>query len=146
MAPDGTTDVNGHPRRIVAGIRERHQTVHELLSQGSPLHGISRGLQLAYYAVRRHARIPDVDDLLVKVTSRRALLDDFKPYIYKRFAGLSQRQPAKSSVKSATRDFEAISVSSAGSSVCSGSPQSRLAAPADAQAAQSPAADHDPSG
>lgn len=87
LAPDGTTDVNGRPRRIVAGIRERHRAVHELLSRESPLHGISRYLQLAYYAVRRHARIPDVDDLLVKVTSRRTLLNDFKSYIYKRFAG-----------------------------------------------------------
>ncbi|MCX4790355.1 MULTISPECIES: hypothetical protein [unclassified Streptomyces] len=68
MAPDGTKDVNGRPRRIVAGIRERHQAVHELLSHGCPSRGIS------------------VDDLLVKVTSRRTLLDDFKPYIYKRFA------------------------------------------------------------
>ncbi|MFE4337000.1 hypothetical protein ACFRQM_49115 [Streptomyces sp. NPDC056831] len=86
MAPDGANDVNGRPRRIIAGIPERRPAVHELLSHGSPLHGISRNSQLDYYTVRRHARTPDVDDLLVKVTSRRTLLDDFKPYIYKRFA------------------------------------------------------------
>ncbi|MFD4861974.1 hypothetical protein [Streptomyces atratus] len=86
MAPDGTKDVNGRPRRIVAGIRERRQVVHELLSHGCPLRGIGRDLQLDYYTVRRHGRTPDVDDLLVKITSRRTLLDDFKPYTYKRFA------------------------------------------------------------
>ncbi|MFE2094109.1 hypothetical protein [Streptomyces sp. NPDC059460] len=76
LAPDGTKDVNGCPRRIVAGIRERRQAVNELLSYGCPLRGISRDLQLDYHTVRRHARTPDVDDLLVKVTSRRTLLDD----------------------------------------------------------------------
>ncbi|MFE7045911.1 hypothetical protein ACFU9X_42900 [Streptomyces atratus] len=86
MAPDGTKDVNGRPRRIVAGIRERGQAVHELLSHGGPLGGISRDLQLDYYTVRRQARTPVVDDLLVQVTYRRTLLDDFMPYIYKRFA------------------------------------------------------------
>ncbi|MCX5113510.1 hypothetical protein OOK13_34695 [Streptomyces sp. NBC_00378] len=59
----------------------------ELHSQRSSLHGISRDFQLAHYAGRRHARIPDVDDLLVKVTSRLTLLDDFKPYSCKRFTG-----------------------------------------------------------
>ncbi|MFB7225345.1 hypothetical protein [Streptomyces sp. NPDC056227] len=76
LAPDGTKDVNGCPRRIVAGIRERRQAANELLSHGCPLRGISRDLQLDYHTVRRHARTPDVDDLLVKVTSRRTLLDD----------------------------------------------------------------------
>ncbi|MEE1805085.1 hypothetical protein [Streptomyces sp. BE133] len=75
MAPDGTTAVNGRPRRIVARIRERHQAVHELLARACPLRGISRDLQLDSYTVRRHARTSDVNDLLVKVTSRRTLLD-----------------------------------------------------------------------
>ncbi|MGW1657868.1 hypothetical protein [Streptomyces atratus] len=43
-------------------------------------------MQLDHYTVRRQARTPDVDDLLVQVTYRRTLLDDFMPYIYKRFA------------------------------------------------------------
>ncbi|MET9378847.1 ISL3 family transposase [Streptomyces sp. NPDC002992] len=84
--PDGMLDVRGRPRRIVATIRERHRAVHEFLAQGRSLRGISRDLDLDYYAVRRYARTAHVDELLVKVTQRRALLDDYKPYIYQRFA------------------------------------------------------------
>ncbi|MFD9595538.1 ISL3 family transposase [Kitasatospora sp. NPDC059973] len=83
--PDGMLDVRGRPRRIVATIRERHRAVQELLAQGRSLRGISRDLDLDYYAVRRYARTADVDELLVKVTQRRTLLDDYKPYIYQRF-------------------------------------------------------------
>ncbi|MFJ7961588.1 ISL3 family transposase [Streptomyces sp. NPDC096319] len=83
--PDGTLDVDGRPRRIVGRIRERHRRVHELLAQGRSLRGISRDLDLDYYAARRYARTEDVDQLLVKVTQRRTLLDDYKPYLYGRF-------------------------------------------------------------
>ncbi|AJF70319.1 hypothetical protein SVTN_39525 (plasmid) [Streptomyces vietnamensis] len=83
--PDGTFDVNGRPRRIVGRIRERHRRVQELLAQGRSLRGISRDLDLDYYAVRRYARTTNVDELLVKVTQRRTLLDDYKPYLYERF-------------------------------------------------------------
>ncbi len=84
--PDGTLDVHGRPRRIVGRIRERHRRVHELLAQGRSLRGISRDLDLDYYAVRRYAQPPDVETLLVKVTQRRTLLDDYKPYLYERLA------------------------------------------------------------
>ncbi|WP_329587076.1 ISL3 family transposase [Streptomyces sp. NBC_01362] len=83
--PDGMLDVRGRPRRVVATIRERHRVVQELLVQGRSLRGISRDLDLDCYAVRRYARIADVDELLVKVTQRRTLLDDYKPYIHQRF-------------------------------------------------------------
>ncbi|MGT2527259.1 ISL3 family transposase [Streptomyces nojiriensis] len=83
--PDGTLDVNGRPRRIVGRIRERHRRVHELLAQGRSLRGISRDLDLYYYTVRRYAQTPDLDQPLVKVTQRRTLLDDYKPYLYERF-------------------------------------------------------------
>ncbi|MEV5282962.1 ISL3 family transposase [Streptomyces sp. NPDC052811] len=83
--PDGMLDVRGRPRRIVATIRERHRAVQELLAQGRSLRGISRDLDLDYYSVRRYARTADVGELLVKVTQRRTLLDDYKPYIYQRF-------------------------------------------------------------
>nr|WP_245234781.1 ISL3 family transposase [Streptomyces flavochromogenes] len=84
-APDGILDVRGRPRRIVATIRERHRDVHQLLAQGRSLRGISRDLDLDYYAVRRYARTPNAEELLVKVTQRRTLLDDYKSYIYQRF-------------------------------------------------------------
>lgn len=67
--PDGTLDVDGRPRRIVGRIRERHRRVHELLAQGRSLRGISRDVDLDYYAVRRYAQTPDVDQRLVKVTN-----------------------------------------------------------------------------
>ncbi|MFG3531908.1 ISL3 family transposase [Streptomyces sp. NPDC047917] len=76
--PDGMLDIRGRPRRIVATIRERHRAVQELFPQGRSLRGISRDLELDYYAVRRYARTSDVDELLVKVTQRRTLLDDHK--------------------------------------------------------------------
>ncbi|MFF2506358.1 ISL3 family transposase [Streptomyces sp. NPDC058067] len=83
--PDAMLDVRGRPRRIVTTIRERHRAVQALLADGRSLRGISRDLDLDYYAVRRYARTPNVDELLVKVTQRRTLLDDYKPYIYRRF-------------------------------------------------------------
>ncbi|MFW6694849.1 transposase [Streptomyces sp. MAR4 CNX-425] len=83
--PDGFLDVRGQPRRIVATIRERHQAVQNLHAEGRSLRGISRDLDLDYYAVRRYARTANVDELLVKVTQRRTRLDDYKPYIYDRF-------------------------------------------------------------
>ncbi|MFG2880698.1 ISL3 family transposase [Streptomyces sp. NPDC048337] len=113
--PDGTLDVNGRPRRIVGTIRERHRRVQELLAQGRSLRGVSRDLDLDYYAVRRYARTPDVDQLLVKVTQRRTLLDDHKPYLYERFTQGSA-MPVSSSEKSVTRDFAASAPSSTATS------------------------------
>ncbi|MFE1777143.1 hypothetical protein [Streptomyces sp. NPDC059008] len=83
--PDAMLDVRRRPRRIVITIRERHRAVQALLAEGRSLRGISRDLDLDYYAVRRYARTPNVDELLVKVTQRRTLLNDYKPYIYHRF-------------------------------------------------------------
>ncbi|MFD5608397.1 ISL3 family transposase [Streptomyces sp. NPDC127064] len=83
--PDGLLDVHGRPRRIVATIRERHRAVKELHAAGRSLRGISRDLDLDYYSVRRYARAENVDELLVKVTQRWSKLDDYKPYIYRRF-------------------------------------------------------------
>ncbi|MEU2358978.1 transposase [Streptomyces misionensis] len=83
--PDGLLDVHGRPRCIVATIRERHRAVQELHAAGRSLRGISRDLDLDYYSVRRYARTENVDELLVKVTQRRTKLDDYKPYIYRRF-------------------------------------------------------------
>ncbi|MER7112766.1 ISL3 family transposase [Streptomyces sp. NPDC000229] len=83
--PDGFLDVRGRPRRIVATIRERHQAVQDLVAEGRSLRGISRDLDLDYYAVRRYAKTANVNELLVKVTQRRTKLDDYKPYIYQRF-------------------------------------------------------------
>ncbi|MFB6811466.1 transposase [Streptomyces sp. NPDC056387] len=84
--PDGTLDVNGARAAPSAGRANDTGRVHELLAQSRSLRGISRDLDLDYYAVRRYAQTPDVDQLLVKVTQRRTLLDDYNPYLYERFA------------------------------------------------------------
>ncbi|MFI9311061.1 ISL3 family transposase [Streptomyces triculaminicus] len=84
--PDGMLDSRGRPRRIVATMLKRHAAVQQLRAQGRSLRGISRDLNLDYYAVRRYARTPDVRQLLVKVTQRRTKLDDFKTYLYQRYS------------------------------------------------------------
>lgn len=84
--PDGTLDSRGRPRRIVATMVKRHAAVQQLRTEGRSLRGISRDLNLDYYAVRRYARTPDVRQLLVKVTQRRTKLDDYKTYLYQRYS------------------------------------------------------------
>ena len=84
--PDGMRDSRGRPRRIVATMIRRHSAVQQLRSQGRSLHGISRDLNLDYYAVRRYARTPDVQQLLVKVTQRRTKLDDYKTYLHQQYS------------------------------------------------------------
>lgn len=84
--PDGMLDSRGRPRRIIPTMVKRHTDVQQLRLQGRSLRGISRDLNLDYYAVRRYARTPDVRQLLVKVTQRRTKLDDYKTYLYQRYS------------------------------------------------------------
>ena len=79
--PDGLRDVCGRERRLVTRTRERHAAIGELLAAGHSLGAISRELGLDRHTVRRFAREPDVDKLLVKATSRDSKLDPFKPWI-----------------------------------------------------------------
>ena len=65
--------------------RERHAAISELLAAGHSLGAISRELGLDRHTVRRFARQPDVDKLLVKATSRDSKLDPFKPWINQRW-------------------------------------------------------------
>ena len=83
--PDGLRDVCGRERRLVTRTRERHAAIHELLAAGHSLGAISRELGLDRHTVRRFARQPDVDKLLVKATSRDSKLDPFKPWINQRW-------------------------------------------------------------
>ena len=82
--PDGLRDVCGRERRLVTRTRERHAAIGELLAAGHSLGAISRALGLDRHTVRRFAREPDVDKLLVKATSRDSKLDPFKPWINQR--------------------------------------------------------------
>jgi transposase len=77
--------VNGRERRLVTRTRERHAAIHELFTAGHSAGAISRALGLDRQTVRRFARQPDVDKLLVKATSRDSKLDPFKPWINQRW-------------------------------------------------------------
>jgi len=83
--PDGLRDVCGRERHLVTRTRERHAAIHELLAAGHSLGAISGTLGLDRHTVRRFARQPDVDKLLVKATSRDSKLDPFKPWINQRW-------------------------------------------------------------
>ncbi|MEU5552125.1 ISL3 family transposase [Micromonospora sp. NPDC047793] len=83
--PDAHLDVRGRPRVMAARTAERYQAVQQLVAAGRSLRGISRDLQLDYYAVRRYARAASLDELVATAIHRRSVLDAFKPYIYERF-------------------------------------------------------------
>jgi transposase len=83
--PDGLRGADGRERRLVSRTRERHAAVHELLAAGHSLHSASRALGLDRKTVRRFARQPDPDTLLVKATSRPSILDPFKGYLGQRW-------------------------------------------------------------
>ncbi|MFJ1608434.1 transposase [Streptomyces sp. NPDC088253] len=70
VLPDGTRDVLGRPRRLVARTTERYTAVQQLLSEGRSLAAISRQLRLDHSTVRRFARARSLGELLVKATNR----------------------------------------------------------------------------
>ena len=80
--PDGHCDVRGRPRRLVARTTQRYHAVQEMVAAGRSLRGISRELDLNYYAVRRYARAPSLDELLAPAVNRASVLDEYKPYLY----------------------------------------------------------------
>lgn len=71
VLPDGTRDVLGHPRRLVARTTERYTAVQQLLSEGKSLAAIGRRLRLDHSTVRRFARARS--------------LDEHKPYLHRRW-------------------------------------------------------------
>ncbi|MCX4597357.1 hypothetical protein OG819_49595 [Streptomyces sp. NBC_01549] len=85
VPPDGTLDVLGRPRRLVARTTERYQAVQQLLSHGLSLIQISRELRLDHSTVRRFARAGSLEELLVKAVNRVSILDQFKPYLHQRW-------------------------------------------------------------
>ncbi|WP_280923698.1 ISL3 family transposase [Streptomyces roseochromogenus] len=85
VPPDGTRDVLGRPRRLVARTTERYTAVQQLLAEGESLASISRRLRLDHSTVRRFARAQSLDELLVKATSRASILDEYRPYLHERW-------------------------------------------------------------
>ncbi|MGP4048824.1 ISL3 family transposase [Streptomyces sp. 2A115] len=85
VPPDGTRDVLGHPRLLVARTAERYTAVQQLLSEGKSLAAIGRQLRLDHSTVRRFTRARSLDELLVKATNRASILDEHKPYLHQRW-------------------------------------------------------------
>ncbi len=67
--------------------RERYAAVHTLLGDGVSLRAIGVRLGLARGTVRRFARATSAEELLVNngTGRRRGLLDEFKPYLHRRW-------------------------------------------------------------
>ncbi|MFG2369835.1 ISL3 family transposase [Streptomyces mirabilis] len=85
VPPDGTRDVLGRPRRLVARTTERYTAVQQLLSEGKSLAAIGRRLRLDHSTVRRFARARSLDELLIKATNRTSILDGDKLYLHQRW-------------------------------------------------------------
>lgn len=85
VPPDGTLDVMGRPRRLVARTAERYAAVQALLADGQSLAVIGRTLRLDHSTVRRFARAGSLDELLAKATGRLSVLDEHKPYLHARW-------------------------------------------------------------
>ncbi|MCX5195795.1 ISL3 family transposase [Streptomyces sp. NBC_00249] len=85
IPPDGTLDVLGRPRRLVARTAERYASVQALLAEGKTLAAIGRALRLDHSTVRRFARAGSLDELLAKATGRLSVLDEHKEYLHARW-------------------------------------------------------------
>jgi hypothetical protein len=80
-----TLDTRGHERPLVARTRERYAQVQKLRSGGASLNTISRELGLAFRTARKFANATNVDELLAPTLSRSSKLDEFKPYLTRRW-------------------------------------------------------------
>ncbi|MFE7268374.1 ISL3 family transposase [Streptomyces sp. NPDC057592] len=81
----GLLDVSGRERRLVVRTVERHAAVHSLLADGESLNAISRRLGLAFRTVRRFAQAEAADELLAGAVHRPSKLDEYKPYLTRRW-------------------------------------------------------------
>ncbi|MEU9992538.1 ISL3 family transposase [Streptomyces sp. NPDC048045] len=84
IPPDGTLDVLGRPRRLVARTTERYEAVQQRLAEGKSLAAIRRELRLDHSTARRFAPAQSLEELLVKATHRTSKLDPYKPYLHQR--------------------------------------------------------------
>ncbi|GAA0915730.1 ISL3 family transposase [Nonomuraea longicatena] len=80
-----TLDSYGHERPMVSRTYERYAQVQELKAKSLSLNAISRELGLAFRTVRKYANATSVDDLLAPALNRSSKLDEFKPYLTRRW-------------------------------------------------------------
>ena len=83
--PIGFYDSAGRQRRLIARHRERYAAVHALLAEGHSHSAIGRKLRLNRHTVARFAHAPSIDQVLFQATHRAGILDDFKPYLGRRW-------------------------------------------------------------
>jgi len=102
VPPDGSLDGCGRERRLVIRTRERYAEIRGRLDAGQSLSAISRATGLDRKTVQRFARAGSAGELPGKATSRESKLDQFTPYLHRRWnegvtdaaalhAGLQQR-------------------------------------------------------
>jgi transposase len=80
-----TLDTRGNERPLVARTRERYAQAQKLRSSGASLNAISRELGLAFRTARKFANATSVDELLAPTLGRSSKLDEFKPYLTRRW-------------------------------------------------------------
>ena len=85
VMPPGFLDACGRERRLVARTRERYAEIRGRLDAGESLSAISRVTGLDRKTVQRFARAGSAGELLGKATSRESKLDEFKPYLHRRW-------------------------------------------------------------
>jgi transposase len=79
--PDGS----GPEPRLAARTRERYAGIRARLDAGQSKAAIIRATGLSPKTVNRFARAQSVDELLVKALARESRLDEFKPYLCRRW-------------------------------------------------------------
>jgi transposase len=83
--PDGLLDACGRERRLVRRTRERYDDIRARLAVGQSQAAICRETGLDPATVHRFARARNVDELLAKAVTRQSKLDEFKPYLCRRW-------------------------------------------------------------
>lgn len=80
-----TLDSYGNERPMVTRTYERYAQVRALQAKGESLNAISRELGLAFRTVRKFANATSIDELLAPTLDRSSKLDEFKPYLTRRW-------------------------------------------------------------
>lgn len=85
VPPDGIAGSSGGERRLVTRTRERYDDIRGRLDAGQSQAAIIRATGLSPKTVSRYARAESLGELLVKAVARESRLDEFKPYLCRRW-------------------------------------------------------------